>query len=59
MTNHILSIPLPPPWANQPFQTDHIGMFHLLVGSSLLGLRRSKPYRQTEHHCSTSGEWIG
>ena len=32
MIDHSLSIPLPPPWANQTFQTDHIGEINFLVG---------------------------
>ena len=32
MIDHSLSIPLPPPWANEAFQTDHIGEINFLVG---------------------------
>lgn len=32
MIEHSLSIHLPPPWADQTFQTDHIGEINFLVG---------------------------
>ena len=40
MIDHSLSIPLPPPWANQTFQTDHIGEINFLVGPNGSGKSR-------------------
>ena len=40
MIEHSLSIPLPPPWVNQTFQTDRIGEINFLVGPNGSGKSR-------------------
>ena len=50
MIEHSLSIPLPPPWASQTFQTDHIGEINFLVGPN--GSGKSQFARQLVNRLS-------
>ena len=50
MIDHGLSIPLPPPWANQTFQTNHIGEINFLVGPN--GSGKSQFARTLATHLS-------